>query len=197
MARLKHRRERQALHAAIEEHGAMVFRLASRILGNAADAEDVSQEVFLRYLRVRLRGQTRIADARSWLAVTALNSARNFRRSEQNRRKREEHWAREYHESSPSRVDDDFERVWQVALGLPDELRVPLILHYQEGFKYREIAKALSCPEGTIATRISTAKERIRSRMQNPNLHHEEHERHKHEESKRLRSHRGSSSKRA
>ncbi len=172
MASFKTGRERKQLHAAIDQHGSMVYRLAYRILGNGADAEDAAQEVFVKYLRVRRRGVTTIADERSWLAVTALNGARNFRRGENNRKQREERWAREVGEvRSQGSADgvraisqaEESDRIWQVALSLPEELKIPLILFYQEEFKYREIAQILGCPEGTVATRIATAKERIKN----------------------------------
>ena len=87
----KHRREE--LHKAVEQHGDMVFRLAYRILRNRADAEDASQEVFIKYVQT-LR-QNPVRSPRAWFSVTALNTARNIIRREQNRRRREDQWAQE------------------------------------------------------------------------------------------------------
>lgn len=157
--------ERRSIHGAIDEHGAMVYRLAYRVLGNQADAEDAAQEVFIKLLRARRSTATQVTDERGWLAVTALNLARNLRRGEHNRKRREAAWAvQSLQLRSGQSIAPDGE-IWRSVDTLPDELKVPLLLHYQEGFKYREIAQALRCPEGTVATRIANAKERIRSSL--------------------------------
>lgn len=158
--------ERKALHGAIDEFGPLVYRLAYRILGNPADAEDAAQEVFLKFLRIRRGG--RITDERAWLAVTALNTARNLQRGDRNRRRRESQWAERSHRTSGEARDGDTGEIWSAVESLPDELKIPLILHYQEGFKYREIADALHCPSGTVATRIASAKERLRGLLRSP-----------------------------
>ena len=143
----------------------MVYRLAFRVVRNQADAEDVSQEVFVKYVQARRRAG--VANPRAWLSITALNTARNLIRGEKNRKRREDNWARNApHSTTPSAKETDEDaQIWDAVDQLPDELKFPLLLHYQEGLKYREIATALRCPPGTIATRISQAKERIRTRL--------------------------------
>ena len=158
-------RERKALYEAIDHYGAMVYRLAYRVLRNQNDAEDVAQEVFVKLLRARRASTLACSNPKAWLSVTTLNTARKALRSEANRRKREELVAFEKSRVHPSPCEppDDAAEVWRIVDGLAEDLRTPLVLHYQEGFKYREIAAALGCPEGTVATRISTAKARVRT----------------------------------
>ncbi len=48
---------------------------------------------------------------------------------------------------------------------LPSDLRVPLVLHYREGLKYREIAEVCGCSEGMVARRLHLAKSRFRRRL--------------------------------
>lgn len=154
--------ERDHLHEAIDDHGSMVYRLAYRILGNAADAEDTAQDVFVKYMRAR-RKSDGVQNPRAWLSVTALNTARNRLRDDLNRKRRERAWASRVPPEQPS--SDGGDDVWRAVDTLPDELKIPLILHYQEDFKYREISEALGCPEGTVATRIARAKDRVRAHM--------------------------------
>ena len=111
--------ERKALHGAIDEFGPLVYRLAYRILGNPADAEDAAQEVFLKFLRIRRGG--RITDERAWLAVTALNTARNLQRGDRNRRRRESQWAERSHRTSGEARDGDTGEIWSAVESLPDE----------------------------------------------------------------------------
>ena len=158
-------RERKPLHRAIERHGEMVYRLAYRVLRNPADAEDAAQEVFIKLLRLRRSTTNGVRNERAWLSITSLNTARKILRESRNRRKRET-WVAENHHHRPDERDAQSQEVWQAVDALPDELRIPLILHVQEGLKYREIAEAMGCPEGTVGSRISDAKARMRSILQ-------------------------------
>lgn len=160
---------RAFLHGAIDEHHALVYRVAWRTVQNAADAEDVTQEVFLRLLRQRAAGRP-IEALRPWLVRVALNAARNAWRSGERRRKHEgELRARQV--EGPARAEPNAEegmapeKLRQALEELPEPLRLPLILHYQDGLKYREIADTLGCPQGTVARRIAAAKEQLRRRL--------------------------------
>ena len=92
--------EREELRRTVELHGPMVYRLAFRVLRNRADAEDAAQEVFVQYVKARRKAS--VEKPRAWLAITALNTARNLVRQERNRRRRQEVWAeRRARESLP------------------------------------------------------------------------------------------------
>ena len=164
--------ERGELHRLAEQHGGMVYRLALRIVRNRTDAEDVAQEVFVKLVEARRRAS--VDEPRGWLAITALNTARNWVRRESNHRRRSEVWAERraldgngaLEEDGSVTTDDREEAVWRAVDALPSDLRFPLLLHYQEGLKYREIATALACPPGTVATRISEARARVRTLIQ-------------------------------
>ena len=158
--------ERSELHRLAKLHGEMVYRLAWRVCRNRDDAEDVAQEVFVKFVEARRRAS--IHEPRAWLAVTALNTAKNLLRHESNRRKRQEEFAERSTRERTSKEDaaDREEAVWRAIDALPTLLRFPLLLHYQEGLKYREIASALDCPEGTVATRISQAKAQVQALLE-------------------------------
>ncbi|MGE3166606.1 MAG: sigma-70 family RNA polymerase sigma factor [Planctomycetota bacterium] len=156
---------RQFVHAAVESHRGLVYRVAYRALGNAEDAEDVAQEVFLRLVRSRTDSPP-IQTLTPWLVRVTLNAARSARRDDTRRRRREALAPVEPDTRANPESDAEVEmtnRALVTALAeLPDTLRMPLVLHYHEGLKYREIAVTLGCPEGTVARRIATAKERLR-----------------------------------
>ena len=164
----------KTVEKAIHEHHALVYRLAHRMLRNSADAEDVTQCVFLLLLR-SLESFRKARSARAWLARVTVNQAVSWIRAEGRRRKREQSWAADpmrprttgdtMNNDSPNDTMPDSNALKTAIQELPEELRVPLILHYQEGFKYREIAETCKCPEGTVAKRISTAKARIKRQL--------------------------------
>ncbi len=164
------------VHRILDQNAAMVYRVAFSVLRNAADAEDVTQDVFLKLLTLSLRNKAptprlpQEQDIRPWLTRVTLNMSLNALRNEKSRRAREQQWCEQSNVGKDATVNsasgdvrtEDLQRAVQ---GLPPKFRLPVLLHYQEGLKYKDIALALDCPEGTIAKRIHTAKERLRERL--------------------------------
>ncbi|MGE3165492.1 MAG: sigma-70 family RNA polymerase sigma factor [Planctomycetota bacterium] len=154
--------DRSFVEEAIREHHGLVYRVAFRMVRNQADAEDVTQEVFLRVM-LSAREASRTACLPAWLVRVTLNAAKNHIRGAANRRLREALQAAARPTQEAKNVDT--EALSRAIHELPETLRVPLLLHYDEGLKYREIGLALDCPDGTVAKRISTAKARLREAL--------------------------------
>src|SRR5688572_27555299 len=159
-------RDLELVRDAVSQHHEFVFRVAYRFLRNSADAEDVTQAVFLRLLQTA--GSFATAEQpRAWLARAAIHRSMDWRRMEERRRQRESVWADRAAERKKNLEEPmNLQEVEDAISSLPDELRVPVVLHYREGLKYREIAEVCDCPEGTVARRISLAKTRLRRRLQ-------------------------------
>lgn len=158
----------RALAEWVHEHHGLVYRTAYRLLKNAADAEDATQATFSA-LASRPESLSTIESPRAYLARSALNQAKNLIRSEETRRVHEGRRGSAAPTSIDAREDaramDDVEALSEALNELPDTLRLPVVLHYCEGLKYREVAVALECPEGTVAKRISDAKDRLEKRL--------------------------------
>lgn len=163
----------ESLTRAVLEHHGLVFRVAYSVVRNDADAEDVAQSTFLQLLRQRER-LDEIESVPAWLGRVALNAARQFVRGESRRRERQRVVAATREERSEAMavhgIDTDglSDEEWAVrdaVARLPETLRLPLVLHYHEGLKYREIATVLECPEGTVARRISSGKQELEARL--------------------------------
>lgn len=156
----------QALDVAqlVSEHSAELYRYAYRLSGSVADAEDLTQQTFLQ-AQANL-GQLRDpAAARSWLFAILRNSYQMFCRRQN--RSPVESWGDgiddvpEIDDESP--VDGE---ALQAALNeIPDEYKVALLLYYFEECSYREIAEQLNVPIGTVMSRLSRGKERLRERL--------------------------------
>ena len=159
-------RDLELVRDAVSHHHEFVYRVAYRFLRNSADAEDVTQAVFLRLLQTV--GSFATAEhPRAWLARAAIHRSMDWRRMEERRRQRENVWADRAAERKKDLEEPmNLQEVEDAISSLPDELRVPVVLHYREGLKYREIAEVCDCPEGTVARRISLAKTRLRRRLQ-------------------------------
>ncbi|MEM7164404.1 MAG: sigma-70 family RNA polymerase sigma factor [Planctomycetota bacterium] len=152
----------EQLLAAIADYHASVYRVAYRTLHNAADAEDMAQEAFLRLWRSDPPPAR--AALRAWLVRVTLNLSINRIRAERSRRNRERTWSQARNAASEEKAMDT-ESLTAALENLPQELRLPISLHYHEGLHYREIATVLECPEGTVASRISRGRQELRQQL--------------------------------
>ena len=157
-----------ALAEAYRRHGGAVFGLAKRVLNNPTDAEDVTQEVFLRLWNQPDRFDPARGSLRSFLLAQAHGRAVDAVRSSSSRRARE---ARDAVRTAESPYDMQRE-VWDlavadqvsIALGeLPEEERRAIELAYFDGHTYREVAQLLDQPEGTVKSRIRNGMRRMRA----------------------------------
>jgi RNA polymerase sigma-70 factor (ECF subfamily) len=157
-----------ALAEAYRRHGGAVFGLAKRVLNNPTDAEDVTQEVFLRLWNQPDRFDAARGSLRSFLLAQAHGRAVDAVRSSSSRRARE---ARDALRTAESPYDMQRE-VWDLAVAdqvssamgeLPEEERRAIELAYFDGHTYREVAQLLDQPEGTVKSRIRNGMRRMRA----------------------------------
>jgi RNA polymerase sigma-70 factor (ECF subfamily) len=155
---------RLAIELMAREYQRVLYSTAYRILGNVAQAQDALQETFIDALRDVDSYQGR-SPIRAWLlkicAHRAIDLARRQRRSEQ--------WqvAEELADEVPESVGRELpvvldERLWYRALEdcllqLTPEVRAALILRFQHGLSYEEIAKICDEKPGTLQARVSRA----------------------------------------
>ena len=157
-----------ALAEAYRRHGGAVFGLAKRVLQNPTEAEDVTQEVFLRLWNQPDRFDSSRGSLRSFLLAQAHGRAVDAVRSSSSRRQREERDA-----LRTAQAPYDMQReVWDLAVAdqvaqamgeLPEEERRAIELAYFDGRTYREVAQLLDQPEGTIKSRIRNGMRRMRA----------------------------------
>ena len=141
----------------VREHHRLVFQVAYSVLRNHADAEDVTQEVFLRAYRqlATLRDPERF---RAWVARMSWRMALNRRRGELRARARDDGWFRS---RGPETGVEMHAALGEAIARLPEELRDTLLLAAVEGLDTREAAAILEIPEGTVRSRLHTARRRL------------------------------------
>jgi RNA polymerase sigma-70 factor (ECF subfamily) len=156
-------------------HEGMVFSLSARLLGDAEEARDVAQEVFLQVYRRLGRFEGR-SSLKTWIYRIAVNQCHNRRRFWHRRRRDREDGldavtveaagarggASPYEEA---RLHERARRVQAALLGLSFEHRSVLVLREVEGLTCEEVAGALGVPEGTVKSRLSRAREAMRQRL--------------------------------
>lgn len=159
-----------ALAEVYRRHGRAVYGLARRVLQDAAEAEDVTQEVFLRLWREPARFDPVRGSLRSFLLAQAHGRAVDAVRSSSSRRARE---ARDAARTARAGYDMEHE-AWDLALAdqvatamgeLSDDERRAIELAYFDGHTYREVARVLEQPEGTVKSRIRSGMRRLRDAL--------------------------------
>jgi RNA polymerase sigma-70 factor (ECF subfamily) len=160
----------EAFAAFYERYGALVYRTAYLLLGEAGRAEDATQEVWLRVYRALGSYRPERGAFTTWLHALTVNACLN------DRRRRWFGWlslerARDAGAEPPGAgpppierllQNDEQRRIWRAVQALPFKLRVAVVLRYYHDLRYAEIAEALECPVGTVRSRLHAAHERLR-----------------------------------
>jgi RNA polymerase sigma-70 factor (ECF subfamily) len=141
----------------------LAYRVALGVLHNTAEAEDVAQEAMLRAYRnfSRLRDRERF---RSWLVRTTWRLALDRIRAAGRRARRENAATKDALEIGAESVvaAREFERhVARAVDELPQKLRVVIVLAAIEGYNTREVASLLEIPEGTVKSRLFSARKQL------------------------------------
>jgi RNA polymerase sigma-70 factor (ECF subfamily) len=171
--------EEAACAELVEEHQRLVFQLALNLLGDAQEALDLSQEVFLRVFRTlpTFRGQSTL---RTWIYRITVNQAKNRLRWWRRRRRGQQvsldDHIREHGElparsngASPDRVlrqKELGERLRQALESLPFDQKTAIVLREIDGLSYEEIAFSLGVAVGTVKSRLARARESLRAELE-------------------------------
>ena len=153
--------ESDGFPALYAQHGDRIYRFCYRLCGRAAEAEDLTQDVFVAACQ-GLAGFAGRSSVTTWLYRIALyrwNRVRTQQASEVCASHRQEAIA---DHADPAQIG--LRRLsLAAALGaLPDDLRNAFLLVKAEGLKYREAAEVLDVPQGTVQWRVAEAARRLR-----------------------------------
>jgi len=169
--------EKAAFDLLVRKYQHRVLKLVSRFISDAAEAEDVAQEAFIKAYRAlpAFRGDSAFY---TWLYRIAINTAKNALVS--NRRRpvdfdldlqdpeQYDRHARLKEGDTPEGVllTEEIRSVVEKAMEqLPEDLRTAIVLRELEGLSYEEIAEAMDCPVGTVRSRIFRAREAIDKKL--------------------------------
>jgi RNA polymerase sigma-70 factor (ECF subfamily) len=168
-----------AFSEVVTRYKTKIYNYIYRMTGSSEDAEDLTQEVFIRmYTSIdSFRGQSSL---NTWLFRIAGNLCIDRFRRTKNRisaysldepiGKGEQAQTQEVADSTyePHRLLENVEMAEQIHLALaklPEKLRATLLLHDIEGMPYEEIAQVVGCPLGTVKSRLFNARMQLRQQL--------------------------------
>jgi RNA polymerase sigma-70 factor (ECF subfamily) len=169
--------DKRAFDLLVLKYQQKVANLVARYIRDPSETQDVTQEVFIKAYRAlkNFRGESAFY---TWIYRIAINTAKNFLVAQARRPPGSDVDAetaeqldvgsrlKEYATPESLVLTDEIAATVKLALdGLPEDLRIAITLRELEGMSYEEIAEAMSCPIGTVRSRIFRAREAIEKRL--------------------------------
>lgn len=157
----------------VARHARRVFAIAYKFCGRVDQAEDLSQEIFVKVYQSLERYRPADGKFEAWLGSVSRNHAiDNYRRTREERTRRHGDpaildFARSESDTPLEQVERE-ERVALVQKGLrslPTDLREPIVLCDLQGISYDEAAAALGIPLGTVKSRLNRGRLELAKRL--------------------------------
>lgn len=163
-----------AIEALVRQYEVTVFRLAFAIVGDDLEAHEITQETFIASLRSLNKYQER-QSFKAWLFTIALNLSRSYLRKRKFLEKIRESATALFRVENQKQLlpeeriiqTEKEAAIWNELNKLDEHHRVVVILRYFHELSIAEISEILSVKEGTIHSRLFTARERLKNALQN------------------------------
>jgi len=170
--------DEKAYRELVELYQAQIYSLALRMVRRAEDAEDLTQETFIRMFRALSRYDPERSFAAWLFTIASRLCIDHIRRRKvspisltQRERDSEEEYQIEVEDPGlkPDEVTtyaEEERRTADLIAGLPPHYRIVVILRHQQDLSYEEIAEALHMPLGTVKARIHRARALLKARIE-------------------------------
>ena len=171
------RGDKAAFDLLVRKYQHKIVKLITRYVHDGSEALDVAQEAFIKAYRA-IHGFRGDSAFYTWLYRIAINTAKNHLMAEGRRPldhgvdlqdpDQYDMQARLRDMDTPERLlltEEIQKTVEQTIEELPEDLRTAIVLREIEGMSYEQIAEAMSCPVGTVRSRIFRAREAIDKRL--------------------------------
>lgn len=156
-----------AIEAAVLAHYDEIYRFVYRKVGNQADAQDITQDVFLRFVS-NIKRYRECGKLKSYLFKLAINATTDYFRN-----KHDSFPLNELDEicvSSPTILDnivmkEDIQLIYEALNALPDFQSNVIILRFYHNLSFHDIAKITDCTVSTAKSRYRQGIEKIKKRI--------------------------------
>jgi RNA polymerase sigma factor, sigma-70 family len=140
----------ESVRRVLDLYSQSLIKIAFAYLKNIADAEEVAQEVFLAYLQKRPAFENDEHE-KAWLIRTAINKSKNMLKTG---------WFRSRNPvpENLSYLPEEENEILQAVLALDKKYRIPIHLHYFEGYTIQEIAVIMQAKPATVGTWLARGR---------------------------------------
>lgn len=148
----------------ILQYSEMVYRMAYSLVKNKYDAEDIHQEVFVKYLKKRPVFESE-AHRRAWFLRVTINSCKNLWKTAWKQKVvslGEEDWDRTEDGQAAGEADGQREAVIALVKQLPKKYRIVIHLFYYEEMSTEEIAGVLGMKASAVRTQLARARTKLK-----------------------------------
>ena len=153
-------RSEQEVNRAVEQYADMVRRLCMLHLKNAADTEDIFQNVFLKYVLRSMPFESE-AHEKAWFIRVTINACKDLLKSFFRSRT----VSLDEVVQLPAETLPDHREVLEAVLSLPPKYKDVVYLHYYEGYTAPEISRMLGKNVNTVYTRLNRSKQLLREKL--------------------------------
>jgi RNA polymerase sigma factor (sigma-70 family) len=171
--------DKAAFKLFFEKHHRNIYRLCYHMLHDSQEAEDMTQEVFLKvFLKIkRFRGESRVS---TWLYRIAVNLCLNHLRRKNTTRflsldfllEKGKQPAQEPEKEPPARLTQEEEKtiIGKAVDSLPKNQRTAIILNHYMDFSYEEISETMGRSTASVRSLLFRAKQSLQKKLKNPRL---------------------------
>lgn len=149
-----------SINEVVERYSSLVYKIARSNLRDVHDADDIYQDVFLRYISKPRRFDSE-EHRKAWFIRVTINCCRSFFTSSW-RKKTVSLDDDEVKEEDLIFEDDGHKEIYEAVLNLPDNLKNTVILFYFENMSISEIAKAMRTTEASVKMRLVRARKALK-----------------------------------
>ena len=142
----------------VQRHENKIYRIAVAIMGNKADAEDITQDVFLKVIDKKEKKTPdfqSVEHETAWLTRVTVNQCRSLLRS---------HWRKKREpllDIYPAQ-DEEQRYLMETVNSLPSKYRIAICLFYYEGYSTKEIAEITKQKESSVRSILTRARKKLK-----------------------------------
>lgn len=162
-----------AIEQFVQEYQLGVFRLTLSVLGDPGEANEATQDTFIAALKA-LQSYRATSSLKAWLYTIALNTSRSRLRKRKTLERLQKALTSLFHmqaqrQPTPEETlieDEKDVTLWKSIERLDEKHRLPIVLRYYHEFSVKEIADILKVKEGTVHSRLSIARHKLRAELE-------------------------------
>lgn len=152
---------KERLEQLFREYYRLVYRVAFSQVKNHADAEDITQEVFVKIIKHDMRYES-IEHEQAWIIRVTINLCRDLLKSKWHKTSVSMDCVSETQKSCYKNFCGEQDDTLWAVLQLPEHYRNCLYLFYYEDYSIKEIAQSLEMPENTVKTNLKRGREALK-----------------------------------